>query len=87
MASCSEERATVSDIDDVAPGLSKTMDAEFFAELREVDPVLFDRSYWLGPDDEKSDRAYVLLRDALAELEKVAVARNRGKPCRGCPAW
>ncbi|TNC23761.1 non-homologous end joining protein Ku [Amycolatopsis alkalitolerans] len=69
------------ELDDIAPGRSKTIDVESFAELGEIDPVLFDRAYWLGPDDEKSDRAYVLLRDALADLGKVAIARfaMRGK--------
>jgi len=51
-----------------------------FVPLASVDPVQFDRSYYLGPD-RGGARPYGLLHDALAEAGKAAVGRYvlRGK--------
>lgn len=45
-----------------------------FVSAAEVDPVYFDRPYFVEPAD-GAERAYQLLRLALAELGKVAIAR------------
>jgi DNA end-binding protein Ku len=51
-----------------------------FVPLATVDPVQFDRSYYLGPD-RGGARPYALLHDALVESQKAAVGRYvlRGK--------
>ena len=51
-----------------------------FVPLASVDPVQFDRSYYLGPD-RGGARPYGLLHDALVESQKAAVGRYvlRGK--------
>ncbi|GAA4545806.1 non-homologous end joining protein Ku [Amycolatopsis samaneae] len=63
------------ELDEIAPGRSKTIDVEAFVDLGEVEPMMFDRTYWLGPGKEESDRAYVLLRDALTRSGKAGVAK------------
>jgi len=51
-----------------------------FVPLATVDPVQFDRSYYLGPD-RGGARPYALLHDALVESQRAAVGRYvlRGK--------
>lgn len=44
-----------------------------FVALAELDPIFYDRAYYLSPDG--SPRAYALLHGALAASGKVAVAR------------
>jgi DNA end-binding protein Ku len=45
-----------------------------------VDPVFYERAYYLGPD-KGGDKAFALLSDAMKEMELVALARYaaRGK--------
>lgn len=43
-----------------------------FVPSAEVDPIRFDRSYYLEPDS-RSPKAYVLLREALERTERTAI--------------
>lgn len=43
-----------------------------FVPASEVDPMMFDRSYFLEPDS-KSARSYVLLAKTLAETDRMAI--------------
>lgn len=43
-----------------------------FVPENQIDPVLFDKSYYLEPAS-KSPKAYVLLREVLEETERVAI--------------
>jgi DNA end-binding protein Ku len=43
-----------------------------FVPASEIDPLLYDRSYFLEPDG-KSSRSYVLLAKALASTDRVAI--------------
>jgi DNA end-binding protein Ku len=45
-----------------------------FAPAEQIDPLLWDRSYYAEPDS-KGARAYALLRDALERSGMIAVAR------------
>jgi DNA end-binding protein Ku len=40
----------------------------------QVDPIMFDRSYYLEPDS-SSPKAYVLLRDTLARTDRTAIVQ------------
>jgi DNA end-binding protein Ku len=59
---------------------SKTIDIAEFVPLDKVDPIYFERTYYLGPD-KSGEKPYRLLADAMAKSEQVAVARfvMRGK--------
>jgi DNA end-binding protein Ku len=66
------------EISSVAPGRSKTIDVSSFVDLAEIDPVYFDRTYYLAPPakgaGKGAERAYGLLREAMLQANKVALA-------------
>lgn len=45
-----------------------------FADLAEIDPVFYDRSYYLEPA-EGAEKPYALLRQAMKETGRVAIAK------------
>ncbi len=53
---------------------TQTLDIEDFVLLDEVDPMLFDRPYYLVPQ-KGGEKGYYLLRDALAKTQKVAIGK------------
>ncbi|WP_134662380.1 MULTISPECIES: non-homologous end joining protein Ku [Amycolatopsis] len=63
------------ELDEIAPGRSRSLEVESFVDLEEVDPLFFDRAYWLAPAKEEAQRPYVLLLDALSSRDKAAVAK------------
>jgi DNA end-binding protein Ku len=66
---------TPEELEAVAPGASRTIDIEDFVELADVDPVFFERSYYLGPADKGAAPTYRLLLDAMADTGKAAIGR------------
>ncbi|ROS40801.1 non-homologous end joining protein Ku [Amycolatopsis thermoflava] len=69
------------ELDQIAPGRSRSIDIESFVDLGEIDPLYFQKSYWLAPTKEEFGRAYGLLRQAMADTNKAGIARfvMRGK--------
>ncbi|EFG75384.1 Ku protein [Mycobacterium parascrofulaceum ATCC BAA-614] len=51
---------------------SREIEVLEFVPAEEVDPMLFDRSYFLEPDS-KSSKSYVLLAKTLAEADRMAI--------------
>ena len=51
---------------------SREIEVLEFVPANEVDPMLFDRSYFLEPDS-KSSKSYVLLAKTLAETDRMAI--------------
>jgi DNA end-binding protein Ku len=51
---------------------SREIDVVEFVPSDQLDPIMFDRSYFLEPDS-KSSKAYVLLRRTLEETERTAI--------------
>ncbi len=62
------------EIDAAKPDSSTTIDIGDFVESAEIDPVYFEKSYFLEPTDVGS-KAFSLLKRALEETERVALAR------------
>jgi DNA end-binding protein Ku len=62
------------EIDEAKPESSTTIDIGDFVEAAEIDPVYFEKSYFLEPT-EVGAKAFSLLKRALEETERVAVAR------------
>jgi DNA end-binding protein Ku len=54
--------------------LTKTIQIQEFVHEDEIDPLFFDKPYYLEPQ-KGGDRAYALMRDALAESKKVGIAK------------
>ena len=50
------------------------LDIAQFVQLEEIDPIFFDKSYYLTPD-EGGGKAYHLLREAMREAGKIAVGK------------
>ena len=65
---------TDDDLDKVPVESSRAIDIVQFVDLEEIDPILFKKSYYLVPD-ETGAKAYALLRRALAEENKVGIAK------------
>jgi DNA end-binding protein Ku len=63
------------ELESVAPGKSRTIDIEDFIDLDAVDPVYFDKTYHLAPADQAAAKPYALLREAMRESNRVAIAR------------
>jgi len=59
---------------------SKAIEIAEFVPLSKVDPVYFEKSYYLGPD-KGGEKPYRLLADAMAQAGRVALAKfvMRGK--------
>ena len=51
---------------------SREIDVVEFVPNEQIDPIMFDRSYFLEPDS-KSNKAYALLRRTLEESERTAI--------------
>jgi DNA end-binding protein Ku len=51
---------------------SREIDVVEFVPNEQLDPIMFDRSYFLEPDS-KSNKAYALLRRTLEESERTAI--------------
>ncbi len=52
---------------------TKTIDMVEFTNESEIDPIYYEKPYYLEPD-KGADKAYVLLREALLKSKKVGVA-------------
>src|SRR4051794_30199382 len=65
---------TPEELDGLAPEKTRTIDIEDFVDLDEIDPIFYDHPYYLVPDT-GAEKAYKLLLDAMAESNKVAIAR------------
>jgi DNA end-binding protein Ku len=65
-----------SDLEAVALQRSQSIDIVRFVQLSEVDPVFFDRTYYLAPaSSEAQRRPYVLLLEAMKQTGMAAIGK------------
>jgi DNA end-binding protein Ku len=62
------------ELDTLQPKKTKTIEIEDFVELSQIDPIFYDHPYYLAPGPGGA-KPYRLLLEAMAETEKVAIAR------------
>ncbi len=63
-----------SELAELRPAATKTLDIEDFVDLAEIDPIYFEKTYFVVPDDNlASRRAYGLLLDAMRERNRAGV--------------
>jgi DNA end-binding protein Ku len=62
------------EIDKLKPEKGRTIEIEQFVKLEEIDPIYFDRVYFVTPT-EGSSKAYKLLHEAMAESGRIGIAR------------
>jgi DNA end-binding protein Ku len=65
---------TDDDFAKVNPEATQSVDIVEFVELDKISPMFFDKPYYLEPT-KQGRHAYALLREALAESNRVAIAR------------
>jgi DNA end-binding protein Ku len=62
------------DLDHLPVKTVHTVDISDFVKLEEVDPIYFDKAYYLAPE-ETGAKAFALLRQALEQTGRAAVAK------------
>ncbi|WP_171162986.1 Ku protein [Streptomyces sp. I05A-00742] len=69
------------ELDEIAPGRSKALEISGFVDLDTIDPIFFDKTYYLGPKSKEYAKVYALLHEALSRSRRAGIAtfvmRNR----------
>lgn len=65
---------TDEELESVEPGRSRTIDISDFVDAAEIDPIYYQKSYYLAPTDETAQKPYGLLVAALEKADKIAIA-------------
>lgn len=71
------ERYVVVDPEELAaldPKATHTIEISEFVDLDEIDPLLYERGYYVVPDA-RAEKPYTLLAAAMSQANKVAIAR------------
>ncbi|MFE0462866.1 Ku protein [Kitasatospora sp. NPDC058965] len=69
------------ELERISPGRSKSIEISGFVDLTQVDPIFFDKTYYLGPRGKEYGKVYGLLHRALADTNRAGLATfvMRGK--------
>jgi DNA end-binding protein Ku len=65
---------TREELEELDPKKTRAIEIQDFVDLDEIDPIYFNHPYYLGPD-KGAEKAYALLVKAMADSNKVAIAR------------
>jgi DNA end-binding protein Ku len=63
------------ELDDLKLATRHTIELVQFVDTCEIDPLYFDRPYYLLPDGEDAEEGYRVIRDALREEKKVGIGQ------------
>jgi DNA end-binding protein Ku len=61
------------ELDELRPASTRSIEVTDFVALSDVDPIYYERTYWLAPDGDGAGRAYQLLLAAMEERDRVAI--------------
>ena len=61
------------ELDELRPQSTRAIEVSDFVALADVDPIFYERTYWLGPDGDAGKKAYQLLLAAMEERERVGI--------------
>jgi DNA end-binding protein Ku len=61
------------ELDDLRPASTRAVEVSDFVSLDDIDPVYYERTYWLGPADDAAVKPYQLLRAAMEDRGLVAI--------------
>ncbi|MBE1603567.1 Ku protein [Actinopolymorpha pittospori] len=72
---------TQEEVDAASLGRSRSLEITDFVDLAEIDPVYYEKTYYLSPREESAHEAYALLRDAMEQTGLAGVGSfvMRGK--------
>jgi|SRR5215210_131226 len=62
------------DLQRASPEKTQTVDILDFVDLEDINPVFFDKPYYLAPD-KKGAKSYALLRETLRRTKKVGIGK------------
>jgi len=62
------------ELEELDPKATHTIDIEDFVDLDQIDPLFFDSSYYVVPD-ERGSKPYRLLLEAMRDANKVGIAK------------
>jgi DNA end-binding protein Ku len=62
------------ELEQLDPKATRLIDIRDFVEQSQIDPVYYDRAYYLAPDGETAAKPYRLLTEAMERSGKVAIA-------------
>jgi DNA end-binding protein Ku len=65
---------TDEEIERLAPERTRRIDLDRFVDLGEIDPIYYDATYYLAPD-EQGERPYRLLQEAMSQSRRVAIGK------------
>jgi DNA end-binding protein Ku len=63
-----------SDLEEIKPESSTNLEIIQFIDLKEVDPIFFEKTYYLGPD-KSSNKPFGLLAKAMEETSRAALGK------------
>ena len=61
------------EIEALRPEATRSIDVQDFVALDEIDPIYFERTYWLAPGNDTATRAYRLLQQAMDDQQRVGI--------------
>ncbi|MGY1717671.1 Ku protein [Blastococcus sp. SYSU DS0552] len=65
---------TPEELEEIEPGRSRVIDISDFVDVAEIDPIYYQKTYYLAPQDDQAQRAYALLLQAMERAGRVGVA-------------
>lgn len=66
---------TPDEIEKVRPQGDKSITIDTFIKTSDLDPIYYDKTYYLVPDGPIGERPYLVLRDGMAEQDRCAIAQ------------
>jgi len=61
------------ELQELRPASTRAIEVSDFVALADIDPIYYERTYWLAPDGDQSKKAYQLLLSAMEDRERVAI--------------
>jgi DNA end-binding protein Ku len=61
------------ELDALQPRSTRVLEVSDFVDLREIDPIYYERTYWLAPDGDAAARAYHLLLHVMEAESRVGI--------------
>ena len=65
---------TDEELESAEPKKSRQIEISDFVDIGDIDPVYFRSSYYLAPEGAGADKAYALLRKAMADADRIGIA-------------
>lgn len=61
------------ELEELRPESTRAVDVTDFVALDDIDPIYYERTYWLAPDGDAAAKPYQLLRAAMEDRELAAI--------------